>query len=273
MTFRIHLAALAAAATALLAAGSATAATAVSHDVSSNWAGYVVTGASFTSVTGTWVQPTADCSSTGTGASAFWVGLGGSTGVSGSLEQAGTSADCDAAGNATYRAWYELVPAPSVTVALKVLPGDTITTTVTVAGSRVTMQVRNVTRNTVVTKIKLMAAPDTTSAEWVAEAPSLCASNGACQTLSLADFGSVKFTNASATADGHTGSISDRAWTATAIDLVADNRGPSFGRYAAELSTTADAVTTALTSRGTAFRVKWQGSVATGAPPPPPSWP
>ena len=63
--------------------------------------------------------------------------------MSGSLEQAGTERRLRRPQeNATYRAWYELVPAPfRVTVALKVLPGDTITTTVTVAGSKVTMQV------------------------------------------------------------------------------------------------------------------------------------
>ena len=77
--------------------------------MSSNWAGYVLGGASFTSVTGTWVQPAADCTSTGPSASAFWVGLGGSSrAVERSLEQAGTGAECLADGSARYYAWYEL---------------------------------------------------------------------------------------------------------------------------------------------------------------------
>ncbi len=242
------------------------------RDVSSNWAGYAVTGGSFTSVSGTWVQPAADCTSTGASSSAFWVGLGGNTTSSGSLEQAGTSAECNAAGTASYWAWYELVPAASVKVALKVLPGDTISTTVTVDGTKVTMTVTNVTRRTSVTKVKTMAAPDTSSAEWVAEAPSLCTTDGACRTVTLADFGSVRFTSATATADGHTGTISDHAWTATAIELVSDLRGPSFGRYAADYTTTASATPTALSARGGTFSVRWQGSAATETLPAP-SWP
>jgi hypothetical protein len=277
MTFaaslRLRVAALAATAVALVAAGAAAAAAGVARDVSSNWAGYVVSGASFSSVTGTWVQPAVDCSATGTGSSAFWVGLGGNREGSSSLEQAGTGGDCSADGTARYYAWYELVPAASVTIGLHVEPGDTITATVTVAGAKVTMQVRNVTRGTSVTKVKSMAAPDTSSAEWVAEAPSLCDAAGRCQTVALSDFGKVRFTNATATTSGgHTGPISDGAWTATAIQLVSDGGGPRFGRYAA-YAAPAQATPTTLTARGTAFSVKWTGStdsvVATGPPAPP----
>ena len=54
---RSRLAVLAAVAIGLVAAGTATAATSITRDVSSNWAGYVVSGTTFSSVTGTWVQP------------------------------------------------------------------------------------------------------------------------------------------------------------------------------------------------------------------------
>jgi hypothetical protein len=267
MAFRIAI--VASATAALVAAG---AASAVTRDVSSNWAGYVVTGSSFTSVSGSWVQPAADCSTTGTGTSAFWVGLGGNSTSSGSLEQAGTTVECAVDGTATYWAWYELVPAAAVKLALRVEPGDTISATVSVSGAKVTMTVTNATRGTSVTKTKTMAAPDTSSAEWVAEAPSLCTTSGACRTVTLADFGTVRFTNATTTGNGHTGSISDHAWTATAIELVADQRGPGFGRYAAEYTTAANAVPTSLSSRGRTFSVKWQATNAAEAPPPP-SWP
>jgi Peptidase A4 family len=274
-TLRLRLAALTAVALALVAAGAATAATSVARDVSSNWAGYVVSGTTFSSVTGTWVQPAIDCTSTGTSASAFWVGLGGNTDGSNALEQAGTGAECKADGTASYYAWYELVPAPSIDIALAIEPGDTITATVTVAGTKVTLQVTNVTTGKSVAKVKRMAAPDVSSAEWVAEAPSLCSSSGYCRTVTLSDFGKVRFTKATATsADGHTGSISDRAWTATWIQLVADSGGPGYGRYAA-YDTPASATPTALTSRGTAFAVKWQGTsgaAVAAAPPTPPGY-
>ena len=71
---------------------------------------------SYTDVTGQWVQPKANCSKGRTSSVAIWVGLGGYTVGSNSLEQTGTSADCDANGRATYYAWYELVPAAPVTI-------------------------------------------------------------------------------------------------------------------------------------------------------------
>jgi hypothetical protein len=263
----------AAAALGLVAAGAASAATSVTRDVSSNWAGYAVTGATFSSVTGTWTQPELDCASTGSSASAFWVGLGGNTSGSNALEQAGTGAECSPDGTVRYYAWYELVPAPSVTIPLAVEPGDTITASVTVVGTKVTMTVKNATTGRSVTKVKRMAAPDTSSAEWVAEAPSLCNGNGRCRTVTLSDFGSVKFTKASATAGGHTGSISDSAWIATSIRLVSDLAGPGYGRYEAAYTSSIQAVPTALSSRGAAFSVKWQGtSVAASAPSGPPGF-
>jgi hypothetical protein len=268
---RLRLAAIAVAATWLVAAGAASAATGIPRDVSSNWSGYVVTGATFSSVTGTWVQPELDCASTGRSAAAFWVGLGGNSTGSNALEQAGTGAECTASGSARYYTWYELVPAPSVEIPLAVEPGDTVTATVTVKGMQVTLQVRNVTRGTQATKVKRVARPDTSSAEWVAEAPSLCVGSGACRTVPLSDFGTVKFSKASATADGHTGSVSDRAWTATSIQLVSDLGVPGYGRYEAAYSTAIQAVPTALSARGSAFSVRWRGASgsATVAEPPP----
>jgi opacity protein-like surface antigen len=101
--------ALAAAAALALAAvpSSAAAATQVPEAVSANWAGYAVgdtsaTGSEpFSSVSGSWIEPTDDCT-TGDGDAAFWVGLGGTEEQSESLEQIGTEADCSASGSADY---------------------------------------------------------------------------------------------------------------------------------------------------------------------------
>ena len=220
---------LAALLTASAGAGAASAATAVS----SNWSGYAVTGAIFSSVTGTWIQPTADCTSArgSVTASAFWVGLGGDSGSSNALEQAGTEADCSATGTASYSAWYELVPAASVKLPLAISPGDTISATVTVKGTQVTLQVADKTTGKAVTKTLSMASPDVSSAEWIAEAPSAVTNMGT-QVLPLTDFGTVAFSNAEATTkSGHTGTISDSAWTATRIALETRNSGPgAFGR-------------------------------------------
>src|SRR4029079_4471185 len=94
-------------------------------DLSSNWAGYVVTGLgstpptaraamSDTDVTGQWLQPKAVCKRGTPTSLAIWVGLGGYSLSSQELEQVGTSADCDENGKPSYYIWYELVPADPV---------------------------------------------------------------------------------------------------------------------------------------------------------------
>jgi hypothetical protein len=198
---------------------------------------------------------------------AFWVGLGGDSTSSSSLEQAGTEADCTVTGAARYSAWYELVPAASVRVSLKVAAGDAISATVAVDGMRVTIRLKNVTTGATYSKTLAMASPDTSPAEWIAEAPSLCTADGRCRQASLTNFGTVKFSNASATSTGHTGTISDSVWAATAIQLVAQGGPGGLGRYAMQV-TAAEAAPTALRSRGGAFAVKWlAASSAAGSAP------
>src|SRR4051794_8949317 len=135
---------------------------------SSNWAGYAVSGESFTSVEGDWVIPTAD--DTTDGYSAAWVGLGGADSTSTALEQVGTESDY-VDGQATYSAWYELLPDAPVTLNLDVSPGDKMHAAVTVDGTTVTITLSNLTTGKSTTKTLHMSDPDTTSAEWIAEAP------------------------------------------------------------------------------------------------------
>jgi uncharacterized membrane protein YgcG len=262
------------AATAACALGvvpAASAATDVQQASSENWAGYVVggsgsSGQQFKSVSGSWVAPTASCTN-GPGYSAFWVGLGGS-GQSNSLEQAGTEADCSASGTPSYFAWYELVPQAPVKVNLAVHPGDHISSKVTVAGSNVTISLSDQTTGASFSKTLQMSTPDVSSAEWVAEAPSSCdqtVSN--CSPLSLADFGTVQFTNASATStNGHTGTISDSNWSASAVTLSPSAPYQGFAGYpVASANGSAGAAPSALSSDGSSFSVKWtaDGSGAT----------
>ena len=237
--------------------------------VSSNWAGYVASGsdarsavpATFSNVSATWVEPTASCgsiSSTGPTSAAFWIGLGGNATDSNALEQAGTEADCTPGGE-SYFAWYELVPAGSVKLGLRVEPGNRISASVSVSGTQVTIRMRNLTRGTSVSKTLPMAAPDTTSAEWIAEAPSLCrAASYRCSEQPLTDFGTVRFSSASAESGGHTGSISDSAWSSTPIELQG-GAGGFFGggRFAPEESV-AEAVPSTLAQDGSAFSITWR---------------
>ncbi len=240
-------------------AASASAATTDPEAVSQNWAGYVAGNTQFSDVSGSWVQPTAKCSS-GQTYSAFWVGLGGSSNQSSSLEQVGTQADCSAGGQTDYYAWYELVPAAPVKLGLTIQPGDHISAKVSVSGSNVTMSLADETSGQSSTKTLQMSDPDTSSAEWIAEAPSACDQSGSCQPLPLSDFGSVQFTGATATASGHTGPISDSAWSAQAVTLGSSGASDiSLGSGAQS----GNASPSSLSSDGSSFSVAYQGASAT----------
>jgi uncharacterized membrane protein YgcG len=240
----------------------ASAASDVQQASSGNWSGYVIGGSSssktFSSVSGSWVQPTAKCT-TGQSYGAFWVGLGGA-GQTEALEQAGTEADCTTGGAASYFAWYELVPSAPVKLDLAVHAGDHMSSKVSVDGSSVTVVVSDQTTGQSVSRTLQMSDPDTSSAEWIAEAPSACdqmASN--CQPLNLTDFGTMTFSNASATStDGHTGTISDSDWSAAAVQLSpgAAGGGPDF----ASSESTAGATPSSLSSDGSSFSVAWSDS-------------
>lgn len=226
--------------------------------MSQNWAGYVAGGTQFSSVSGSWVQPTAKCGS-GQTYSAFWVGIGGDSDQSSALEQTGTQADCSADGSTDYYAWYELVPAAPVKLDLAIKPGDHISAKVDVSGSNVIVSLSDQTTGQSTTKTLQMDSPDTSSAEWIAEAPSACDGSGSCQPLPLSDFGSVQFTSATATANGHTGTISDSNWSAQPVQL--GGSGVSDVSYGGDQSS-AGATPTSLSSDGSSFSVAYQATSA-----------
>ncbi len=246
-SIRISLAlmALAGAVVAILAGQSATSAanhrnmvrhTFATKDTSTNWSGYAVTipgvnvtntpnGGPYTDATGTWIAPSVTCVPGSTTASAVWVGLGGYFTNSNALEQAGTAADCDANGTPSYYAWYELVPANSVTVPLRINPGDVITTSVVANGANVLVQIKDRTRNVTFTKRLVATSLDYTSAEWIVEAPSACSSNNFCRQLTLANFTNVTFSRLAALANGQGGTLTTNVgWTTTPITLIPQSR-------------------------------------------------
>jgi Peptidase A4 family len=187
---------------------------------SSNWAGYAAhaDGVEFTHVVGTWAQPKVACRRGASTFSSFWVGLGGYADDSSSLEQTGTDASCRR-GRAVYSAWYELLPDPAIPVSMPVAPGQTITAEVVVDGANVTLTLENLTTGASFSKTVAPATVDTSSAEWIAEAPSVCSYARRCRTLPLANFGAVAFSGASATGNGQAGVIVDDAWAADPIVL------------------------------------------------------
>jgi hypothetical protein len=219
----------------------------------SNWAGYVASAAKvrFTNVSATWVEPAVSCRPGSPTYMSNWVGLGGdSTPV---LEQIGTEADCGADGQATYSSWYELVPTVSASPDLEVRPGDVISASVTVSGRTVDLRMSNQTLGVVFARRLTASSVDVSSAEWIVEAPAVCASAAAasCHKSVLSSFGSTGFSGISATAAGHRGALVDRHWSATAYALAV-GPGPTRARSAQR----SGAVPGALTGSGAAFSIR-----------------
>ena len=168
--------------------------------VSRNWSGYVATGGTFTAVKGSWTiaQP----STATVGIDATWVGIGGYG--SEDLVQAGTQAEVTRTGDVRYTAWIERLPQAAQTVSLSVSGGDSVTVELTEqsAGQWLVSLKNNTTGQSYSTTVRYTSAH--MSAEWIEEAPS----NGR-GVVPLSDFGTVRFTSASARIDGRDVNLRD----------------------------------------------------------------
>src|SRR5436305_1960595 len=72
------------------------------------------------------------------------------------------------------------------------------------------------------------------------------------------DFGTVSFTNATAMANGHRGTVSDPAWVATPVVLDSSRQDPSVGSP----PSSDGAVPSPLSPDGAAFNVAYQATVS-----------
>lgn len=203
----------------------------LSHSTSSNWSGYSAINGRYTSVSASWTQPTASCTSQTT-YSSFWVGLDGDG--SNSVEQTGTDADCSG-GRPSYYAWYEMYPKYPVNLSLAVRPGDSMSASVTTSGSgRFTLTITNNTTHASYQTTQTLKRAQLASAEVIAEAPS-----GSGGVLPLTNFGTVNFS--AATVNGQ----SIGTFNPDRIDMASGG--------------VTKASTSAL-SGGTAFGVTWKHS-------------
>ena len=163
------------------------------RSTSRNWSGYVATGGTYTSVSGTWVIAKPDPKTPGIDAT--WVGIGGADTTD--LIQAGTEATVNPDGTVGYDAWTETLPQSTRTVTLTVNGGDTVTVTLTERSSGSWLiEMKNVTTNKSYTTT-LGYNSSKSSAEWIQEAPSL--GRGIAP---LDSFGSVRFSAASTVLNG-----------------------------------------------------------------------
>lgn len=160
-----------------------------------NWAGYVATSGAYTSVSASWVEPRATCSSDSReDVTAFWVGLDGGKKGDDTVEQTGTEAICQF-GLTAYAAWYEMYPSASHPYQNTVDPGDHLSASVAVKGSSYTLIVADATRGWREKTVRSLKAATDATAEVIAEAPATESSNGKIRILPLADFGKVGFTS------------------------------------------------------------------------------
>lgn len=241
----------------LVAAGLLTAPAALADVTrSSNWAGYAVHGATFGGAEAEWTEPSVACVPGRASFSAVWVGIGGFSLDAPALEQVGTEEDCSGAGAVVSSAWYELVPAASQPVAMPVSPGHRMYAAVQVQGHRVTLTLADLTTGRRFTRVLNAPTVDDTSAEWIVEAPSDCSGTGDCRTLPLADFRSVRFSDASAQGSGgHVGPVADPRWRSTQILLWPEvSAGAAGARSARRMGI---GLPSALRSGGSAFTVAY----------------
>ena len=232
---------------------------------STNWAGYAIhrAGVSFHKVSATWTEPNATCVPGSPSYSAVWVGLGGYKLTSNALEQTGTEIDCTGAGKVVSSAWFELVPAPSRTISLRVAPGDVIHATVTVTGNRVAIALDDETSHRSFHRTLNAPSIDVSSAEWIVEAPSECLGQYACESLPLANFGSVPFGSATATTlNGAAGPIASGHWGRTTIDLIAANQRMIVARNTSGVLGTA--MPSRLSGGGSSFDVTYAPAPTSG---------
>ena len=132
-----------------------------------NWAGYAASGQTFTSITGTWVEPVARCKASHD-LYAPWLGLDGYNDQT--VEQTGVQTSCST-GTPVDSGWYEMYPAAPVDYGNPVRTGDTISATVTYEGGiSYSLTLTDVTKGWSHTVTKRLNAGNA-SAEAVIEAP------------------------------------------------------------------------------------------------------
>jgi streptogramin lyase len=231
------------------------------------YAGYVSTGptnhpVTYKDVFGSWVVPTAaNCSLFEPSNSAFWVGLGATSG--GTLQQIGTNTGCGGIGNIcplnlpgipAYCAWYQMFPHKNIHVIAFanngklaiVKPNDTIQAEVTYEkNGNFLLQIHDLTQKWDYSNTDSQTGSQLDSAredaDWIVEAPPFL---GSIQPLT--DFTTVHFSKCSADKKG----ISSAG--PLTLQMIMTDDGTPTGTF--------KAAPDALSHNGTEFSVNWVSS-------------
>lgn len=155
---------------------------------STNWAGYVASGAAgeFTGLTAEWRVPYVNCTATPFADSVQWIGLDGFKDKT--VEQLGTAAECEY-GFPVYGAWFEMYPADPVLANVTVKPGDLVRASLVEVSDHYSLVLTDLTTGKSASdSVYCGSSCERSSAEVISEAPS-----GGGGILPLADFGRVAF--------------------------------------------------------------------------------
>jgi hypothetical protein len=212
------------------------------ESTSGNWSGYGVplegtVSDTFSQVSGTWTIPSVTGTGRATTYSSVWVGIDGYS--SGTVEQIGTEQDWSS-GRAKNYAWFEMYPNGAYQITgFPMKAGDSISAQVVYLGEtfvqtgngkhKTTVQesvfqltiVNNSQKAfyTVPTSYTTIPTPQRSSAEWIVEAPS------SGKILPLANFGTVNFSDCSATGLNGAGPITN--WPFDPLTMVDPSGGES----------------------------------------------
>ncbi len=180
-----------------------------SQEDSINWAGYIATfnqqnpQPTVTSVSGSWVVP-AVTNSTNDTYSSVWIGIGGQN--DSTLIQCGTD-QLSINGQVEYLAWYELLPAQSITINnITVSAGDQIDAEIQLVNQTQNQWTINLTDTTANESFQKNVFYNSSqlSAEWIIERPTVDGNLS-----QLANFGNITFTNCTATIGSVSGAINN----------------------------------------------------------------
>jgi hypothetical protein len=190
---------------------------AVNANQSNNWSGYnqgaLEPGKGpFTQISADWTVPTATQHTANRAeSSSVWVGIGGGcletscTATDNTLIQAGTEQDVSKTGTASYSAWWEIIPGPSLTISnMTVHAGDAMHVDIreiVPLSNAWTITVKNVTSGQTFTQTVPYSSTHGT-AEWIVETPLLIGTGGtgfsAMPNLTGAGFTNATVNNAAA---------------------------------------------------------------------------
>ncbi len=165
---------------------------------SHNWSGYVADDTAYAGVRGSWVVPEASPADDDLSANVVWIGIGGSR--ASDLIQLGTQA-LSRNGATTYHAWYETLPDAARELPVAVSPGDAVSASLQEELPNLWHLIFSNDTTGIEYETYVYYVSNNASAEWIVERPFAITDRDEGY-LPLSDFGTVSFTDASATTAG-----------------------------------------------------------------------